>query len=125
VQTLDFVYSELRYDLCVHAPLYGGYLDANVVSLTVLLEFLRVPRVSEHPHECVCRIFGDRGCRIACYPIDIFPARCCLFYILHSHCVHSLLSVVPRVSVPISPPPTGIAVSNLHGRLWASVEPTH
>jgi hypothetical protein len=53
VQTLDFVYSELRYDLCVHAPLYGGYLDANVVSLTVLLEFLRVPRVSEHPHEYV------------------------------------------------------------------------
>ena len=55
MQILAFVYGELRYGLCVHAPLYGGHLDAIVVSLTVSLEFLRAPRVSEHLHECVCR----------------------------------------------------------------------
>ena len=61
--------------MCVHAPLYDGHLDAIAISLTVSLEFLQVPRVSEQLHECVRRFFGVRGCNIACYPIDIFPAR--------------------------------------------------
>ncbi len=67
--------------MCVHAPLYGGHLDAIVVSPTVSLEFLQVPRVSEHLHECVRRFFGVRGV-ISRATLSIYSP---LVLILHFH----------------------------------------
>ena len=67
--------------MCVHAPLYGGHLDAIVVSLTVSLQFLQVPRVSEHLHECVCRLSVFVGVILRATLSISFP----LVLILHLH----------------------------------------